>query len=268
VNGHLAFDSEARSLARLYDLDFLDEPDDVDLYLALARRTGGPVLELGVGSGRIAVALAQAGYMVTGVDHDPAMLDRARDRAVAAGLTVGRDVDLVHADMIGLDLPGGESYRLGLIALNTLMLLGSREAQLEAMRALARHLAPDGLAGVDVWLPDADDLARFDGRLILDYARTEPETGRTVTKIGSAQHDSARQVVTLTTIYEESGAGQPVERRLRTDTLRLVTADELRVLAEGAGLEVESIAGDYDLSPLGPGSERAVLVAVRPGPSR
>ena len=66
------------ALARLYDLDLAEDPGDLDLYLALAGRTGGPVLELAVGTGRIAVPLAASGIDVTGVDTDPAMLARAR----------------------------------------------------------------------------------------------------------------------------------------------------------------------------------------------
>ena len=70
--------STAAALARLYDLDLVDDPGDLDLYLALADRAGGPILELAVGTGRLAVPLAEAGHRVTGVDLDPAMLDRAR----------------------------------------------------------------------------------------------------------------------------------------------------------------------------------------------
>jgi hypothetical protein len=129
---------------------------------------------------------------------------------------------------------------------------------------MAAHLAPGGLAVVDVWQPDAEDLARFDGRLVLEWGRVDPGSGRQVTKIGSAQHDAASQSVTLTTLYEESRPGEPVGRWMRTDRMRLVSADELRGFAEDAGLEVELVAGGYDLEPIGPGSERAVLVAVRP----
>ena len=60
---------------------------------------------------------------------------------------------------------------------------------------MAAHLAPGGLAVVDVWLPDADDLARYDGRLGLEYVRADPETGSTVTKLASALHDAATGVV-------------------------------------------------------------------------
>jgi len=72
------------ALARLYDLDLLDDPGDLDLWLALAEKTGGPILELMAGTGRLAVPLAEAGFAVTAVDLDPSMLRRAALRAAAA----------------------------------------------------------------------------------------------------------------------------------------------------------------------------------------
>jgi SAM-dependent methyltransferase len=253
----------AAALARLYDLDFVDDPGDADLYLALAARTGGPILELAVGSGRLAVPLAAAGYDVTGVDIDAAMIARARHAAEAAGPATARRVTLIEDDLVGLRLPAAGTFRLAFIGLNSLLLLGTRAAQREALATVAAHLAPGGIGAVDVWLPDAEDLARFDGRMILEYGRVDPDSGRSVTKIGSAQHDAATQTVTLTTIYEEGSPGEAPARWLRVDRLRLVGAEEVRAMAEDAGLEVETVGGGYDLDPLGPGSDRAVVVARR-----
>ncbi len=214
--------AERAALARLYDLDLVDDPGDLDLYRALAARTGGPILELAVGTGRLAGPLADDGYAVTGVDIDPAMLERARGRSAAPRLVA------------------------------------------EVVATLAAHLAPGGRAVVDVWLPDADDLARFDGRIVLEYPRRDPQGGQVVTKIGSAVHDAASATVRLTTIYEEGEPGAPAVRWLREDMLRLVGAYELAAFAELAGLEVETVAGGYGLEPLGPGDDRAVLVAAKP----
>ena len=256
---------QGKELARLYDLDLLEDPGDLELYVALARRTGGPILELGVGTGRVAVPLAEAGYEVTGVDIDPAMLARARDRASQAR-ALDR-LELIEGDLLTAHLEKAGSFGLGIIALNSLLLLGDRNDQARALRVLANHLTPGGLAVVDVWLPDADDLARFDGRLILEYTRDDPESGNLVVKAASALHDAATQRVRLTTVYEEGRQGAPADRWVRRDHLRLVGADELAAFAEAAGLVVESLAGDYDLEPLRPGSERAVLLAVKPGSS-
>lgn len=253
----------AAALARLYDLDLLDDPGDLDLWLALAGRADGPILELAAGTGRLAVALAEAGHDVTAVDLDPAMLERGRARAAEAGLA-GDRIQFVEADLLGLRLPGAGRHAMAFIALNSLMLLANRAAQREAFRTMAAHLAPGGLAVADVWLPDAEDLARFDGRVILEWPRTDSETGRVVTKAGSANHDAATGTITLTAIYEEGRQGEPAARWIRRDRLRLVAADELAAFAEDAGLRVEVIAGGYDLEPIGPGSDRAIVIAVQP----
>ena len=200
------------ALARLYDLDLAEDPGDLDLYLALAGRTGGPVLELAVGTGRIAVPLAASGVDVTGVDTDPAMLARARRAAGAAGLGVARRLRLVEGDARTVRLDDAGAYRLAVIPLNSLFLMGTRRQQADAVATLAAHLAPGGLAVVDAWLSDADDLSRYDGRLSLEWVRQEPDTGRTVTKTASAIYDPASSVVRLTTIFEASAPGEAAAR--------------------------------------------------------
>jgi SAM-dependent methyltransferase len=250
----------------LYDLDLSGDPGDLDLYLALADRAEGPILELAVGTGRLAIPLAQAGHTVTGVDLDPAMLDRARARVRHSGAddALREHLELIESDIVGLHLPKAGSYGLSFIALNSLLVLATRSAQQAALRTMAEHLAPGGLAVVDVWIPDAEDLARFDGRISLEWPRLDPETDAIVTKAGSAQHDAASATVTVTTIFEEGRQGAPTNRWVRRDRLRLVSADELRGFAEAAGLVIELVAGDYELGPMGPGSDRAILIAVKP----
>ena len=151
-----------------------------------------------------------------------------------------------------------------MIPLNSIFLMGGRADQAAAVATLAAHLAPGGLAVVDAWLPDAEDLARYDGRLILEWVREEPGTGRTVTKTGSAVFDQTTGITRLTTIFEAGLPGEAPVRWVRADRLRLVSPDELVGFAEAAGLVVETLAGDYDLGELAPGAERVVLIARRP----
>jgi SAM-dependent methyltransferase len=252
----------ARELARLYDLDLREDPGDLDLYRALADRADGPILELAAGSGRLAVPLAAAGHVVTAVDVEPAMLDRARERARDADLPDGR-IEFVEADLLALPMPETPTHALAFIGLNSIMLLADRDDQRAAMRVLADHLRPGGIAAVDAWLPDADDLARFDGRVFHEWIREDPSTGGLVTKSGSALHDAATATIVLTAVFDEAAQGAPPRRWIRQDRLRLIAADELAAFAEDAGLSVELVAGGYDLTPLGPGSERAVLIAER-----
>jgi SAM-dependent methyltransferase len=255
----------AAALARLYDLDMLEDPGDLDLYLALAARTGGPVLEIAAGSGRVAVPLADAGYDVVAVDVDAAMLARAGRAAADCGPEARAHLELIEADLIGLRLPGGARFRLAIIALNSILLLDTRDAQLAALETMTRHLLPGGVAVVDAWLPSADELARYDGRIGLEYVRPDADTGLLVTKTSAAQHEPARGHVVLTAIYEEGEQGGAARRWVREDRLRLLNADELRAMAESAGLEVEIVAGDYDMNPIRAHDDRAILIARRRG---
>ncbi len=257
-------ESAAAALARLYDLDLSEDPGDLDLLLALAARAGGPILELASGSGRLTIPLAEDGHEVTGVDTDPAMVARARDRADAAGKTVARRVRLVAGDARSVRLLDAGDYRLAFIPLNSIFLMGTRADQAAAVATLAAHLAPGGLAMVDAWLPDADDLSRYDGRLVLEWVRGDPGSGRLVTKTCSAGYDATTASVVLTTIFDEGHAGEPPVRWVRVDRLRLVSPDDLVSFAEAAGLVVETLAGDYDMIDLEPGAERVVMVARKP----
>ena len=139
-------DPLAVALARLYDLDLADDPGDLDLYLALAARADGPILELGVGSGRLAIPLAAAGWRVTGVDMDPAMLARARSKAASQDRLVAERLELIEADATTVRLPS--RYRLAFVALNSLLVFGGRSAQAATIRTLVEHLDPGGLAVV------------------------------------------------------------------------------------------------------------------------
>jgi SAM-dependent methyltransferase len=274
----------ADALARYYDLDLADDPGDLELYLALAQRTGGPVLELAAGTGRLAIPLAASGLAVTALDHDPAMLRRAatrwrlhggdptgdlagvaprparRGRTRRSTRGVG-SLELLEADLISADL--GDRFGLVILALNSLLLLETPDRQAAAVRSIARHLRADGLAVIDVWLPGPDDLALYDGRIVLEWLRDDPERGERVAKQASARFDPATAIVDLTALFDAWPAdGGPVRRVGRTDRLRLVGASELVRLAEDAGLRVDTLAGDYSLTPFGTGAERAVLAGA------
>ncbi|HYN70797.1 MAG TPA: class I SAM-dependent methyltransferase [Candidatus Eisenbacteria bacterium] len=261
-------ETAADALARLYDLDLADDPGDLGLYEALAARTGGPIVELGVGSGRIAVPLAALGHDVVGIDRDSAMLTRARARAEREGPATASRLALVEADMLGpldTDPPRRGAFRLAILALNSILLLAGRDEQRRVIRVMAELLGPGGIAVVDAWQPDVRELVQFDGRLTLEWLRRDPDGGRDVAKLMAAWYDGTARVVTLTTLFDEAAPGQPPRRWTRSDALRMASADDLRSYAEDAGLEIEQLAGDYDLTPLGPASERVVLVARRPG---
>ena len=257
-------DPVAAALARLYDLDLAVDPGDMDLYLALAARTGGPIVELCAGTGRIANPLAIAGHDVVAVDRDPAMLERARQRASAGRPASGGRLTFIEGDLFTAPIPDAGTYRLAILGLNSLLLLGGPRRQCRAVEILAGLVAPGGIVVIDAWQPLPEDLVRFDGRLGLEWVRRDPDTGLDTTKSAAAWYDPAARSVTLASLFDEGRPGAPTVRWIREDSLHLTSADELRTWVEDAGLDVEAIASDYDLATLGPGDGRTIVVARRP----
>ena len=246
-------------LARYYDLDLSSDQPDLDLYLALANSVEGAVLELAAGTGRLSVPLAAAGHEVVAVDLDEHMLARAEAAWQAADRAGGGSLTTIAADITALELD--RRFGLMILALNTLLLVGDRDRQLAALRAMSRHLLPNGRAVVDVWLPTPDDLALYDGRLVLDWLRTDAEDGALVAKLWSASLQPALARAEVDTFFDSwpAGGGQ-LRRTARHDELRFVSAADLEAMIGLAGLRVVHRAGDYSMGPFGPSSERMLLV--------
>ena len=255
----------AIALARYYDLDLSDEPGDVEMHLALAGSVEGDILELMAGSGRVAVPLAASGRRVVAIDHAPAMLARAATLwSRVADRAAGAQLELVEADAVRLTLD--EQFGLVLVALNSLLLV-DHDTQPELFVTIARHLAPGGRAVVDTWLPRPEDLALYDGRQILDWVRHDDETDELVAKTSAARYDSAWRVADVTTFFDawrETAADAPVRRSMRRDRASFSDARRIVDMAVRAGLEIDVLAGDYDMSPFGADADRAVLVCRSP----
>jgi SAM-dependent methyltransferase len=223
------------------------------------------VLELACGTGRLLLPLAAGGAQVTGVDVSPAMLALADEKMKAAGL--GKRVRLVQGDMRTVDL--GRRYGLVIVGLNSLMHLETQAAQLEALSNAARHLAPGGRLVVDLFNPEvALPDAQQEGQLFLHCLKVLPD-GTHLLHFQSPRVDRAAQVVSMTNYYDEMQPdgrtqGLKVRRHMAPFSLRYLTAGELGLLVQRAGLEVEALYGTYELDPFQNDSPRLLAVATHP----
>jgi SAM-dependent methyltransferase len=147
-------------IARLYDPWSRSVVEDVAYYVEEALHSGGPVLELGVGTGRIAVPIASAGVPVVGVDLSEGMLDVARERAELAGV----DLDLRQGDM--RDPPVDGTFPLVVIPFRSLLHMETDRDRRAVLRVVAKLLEPNGRFVFDVFAPGADDIADTHGRWI------------------------------------------------------------------------------------------------------
>ena len=145
-------------IARLYDPWSRSVVEDVAFYVDEAVRSGGPVLELGVGTGRIAVPIAAGGIEVVGVDLSAGMLDVARERAALAGVRL----DLRRGDMRQPPVEG--AFPLVLIPFRSLLHMETDGDRRAVLRAVAGLLAPGGRFVFDVFTPGADDIAETHAR--------------------------------------------------------------------------------------------------------
>ena len=140
-------------IARLYDPWSLSVTEDVSFYVERARRSGGPVVELGVGTGRIAIPIAAEGIRVIGVDLSEGMLEVAREQAELSGIAVGpgAELDLRYGDF--RDPPVEETVPLVTIPFRSLLHMQTDEDRRAVLRSVRRMLKPGGTFIFDVFCP-------------------------------------------------------------------------------------------------------------------
>jgi len=246
-------------IAAYYDLTHADLTADIPLILQLARETGGPVLELGCGSGRLLRPLAQSGIPVTGVDNAPAMLARARARLTAEPAAVRNRVTLIEADMTDFTVDG--RFPLVIIPYNTFMHLDTGQATAALRRARA-CLAAGGRLFIDLANPFAIANTPPDQLISLENSLTDPQTGDVILHMAANRLDSAAQILHITWIYDRSpAAGGPIHRTVAQAAYHYRYPHQMQILLQDAGFARLEMWGDYDRSPFQEESGRFLILA-------
>jgi SAM-dependent methyltransferase len=227
------------SIARLYDPWSASVTEDVEFYVELAKEAGSPVVELGVGTGRIAVPVAAAGVQVIGIDSSRGMLQVCAEAAALAG--VSQLLDLRVGDL--RNPPVDRRVNLVICPFRAYLHLHAHEERLEALGAARRLLVPGGRLVFDVFAPGEDDIIETHGRWL------EREPGI----FERADWDAQARTLTLS-VRGESGR--------TTMTLAWLSPDEWRTLIEEAGFEIEAHYGWFDRRPYR-GGEDSVWIGRR-----
>jgi SAM-dependent methyltransferase len=234
---------------------------DIEFYLSLAQRGAGSVLEIGVGTGRVALKLVEAGISVTGLDASSTMLAIASNKASAAGH--GERLRLVCDDMRAFDL---SPTRFGLIIApgRAFQLLLTPEDQLAALGAFHRHLEPDGILALHLFDPDFRLLLPGAPPPIDRQIGVDRETGLPVEGIlQSAECDyvnQRRRELWRYRLFAKDGS-VALEEVLEL-ALRWTYRWEMRHLLHLAGFEFEAEFSDFLRSPAAYGKEQ-IWVARR-----
>ncbi len=245
-------------IAALYDLEHDSFEADLDLYRNVAAAVGDPILELGCGSGRVLVPLAELGFRVTGLDRSPAMLARAEGAARRAG--VSQLVTLVEGSMTDPERAPGGPFGLVLLPLNGLLHLPSPGEQRTALAAARRVLDPRGQLVLDVFNPTPEVLRAFDGTVLTEGSWNLPD-GTRVDKFSSRRHHAAAQLVE-TDLWYDLLAADGTLRRVRTAyPMRYLHRAEMELLLELTGYPEWAVYGGYELEPFDDGADRLIVLA-------
>ncbi|GAB7040418.1 MULTISPECIES: class I SAM-dependent DNA methyltransferase [Catenuloplanes] len=231
--------------AEVYD-DLYDGRDTIPAVVDFIRRWAQPasVLELGVGTGRLAIPLAAAGMHVVGVDNSEAMLARLRAKPG------GDAVDGRLADMT--DPPTDRTYGCVLIAFSTLYLLADQNTQRRCIQAAADRLAPGGALIIEGFIPDPD---RWHNGHSLHVEQWD--SGHVTMNVGRL--DAAAQTIDTLRVTQTSDGTQVIPNRLR-----YLLPAELDLIAEHTGLGLAGRYGDLAGRPIGSQPTSHVSVYTRP----
>jgi SAM-dependent methyltransferase len=227
----------------------------IAFWCRMAQQFGGPVLELGCGTGLVAIPVAAMGLSVTGVDLAAPMLAHAQAKALRDDV----DVRWVQADVRELALP----RRFGFVILtgNAFQAFLTKAHQQALMATVRGHLAPEGVFGFDTRNPAGHALRdEPEGPTEIDYIDL---AGRRVLMSSSQRWDEAAQVMHWTTYRRwTSQDGAPQERTTRI-ACRFMSPADIEDLLDAAGLDIVAQYGDWDFSPLRASGERLITLCRR-----
>jgi len=234
---------------RHYDAKYTWLGKDIPFLLFLARKYGGPVLELACGTGRISMALAEKGFRVTGLDLSPEMLSEAKRKSAEKGLNIG----WVEADARNFQLH--KRFNLVMFPFNSIAHL-TESWDIEAcFKRVRQHLTGRGRFVIDVFNPDFTILMRGSNRKRVVARYPDPDGGGIVTISETNRYDRATHINHLKWYFS-------LGKKKWTDDLdmRVFFPQELDALLRYNGFRIEHKYGDYDRSHFGSESPHQLTV--------
>jgi len=243
-----------RRAAKFYDL--FGTKNDLEFYRELALRSGKKALELGVGTGRVAIPLAKAGITVVGIDNSVHMLRVAREKLAKETETVRRRVILKRGDMRNFDLK--QSFPFIYIPASTFDHDTTVEEQKQTLNCVYKHLEKNGIFAFDLEqaTPDKPETSWW-------VDRKETDRGRMVVRSGFARRNMTKGTCILDLFFDVYRNGKLLERYHEYGEVAIISKDEVTKLLEENGFKVERIYGDFNKSKYRKDSPRIVLVTKK-----
>ena len=245
--------------ADVYDSIYTYVREDIPFYVREASRSGGPVLELGCGTGRVTLPIAQSGIDIVGLDNSDAMLEQARAKTHLLEDGHG-SMDLHAGDMREFSL--GQTFPLVIIPFRGFLALLSVEDQVRCLTGIREHLGPDGRLIFNIFVSDPQMLVEDEDAAFHLRDVTDPDTGRTLVIWQQTRVDTFNQILSVRLIVDETDQAGTVGNRFYSDyQIRYAHRFEILHLLERCGYEVVDLYGDFDYSPFDEDSGEMVWIA-------
>lgn len=245
-----------------YDLENANVVEDIPFWIEAAHRyRARRVLELGCGTGRLAIPLAKQGLTVEGLDINQGMLERFHEKLAQEEEETRKNLKLHHCDMSSFTL--NESFDLIFVPFNTAGHLVSLEEQLGAFGCAHRHLVPGGRFIIDIYSPNLHLLALASaspGQMELDTDVNAPDLGFRLVRYNTRAYYEHDQHYQLRFVHEKVMAGGQVTKRISEYKVHVYFPREMRLLYMHCGFTVEDVFGDYLWRPFTSSSPRMIFV--------
>jgi SAM-dependent methyltransferase len=231
-----------------YDIEDTSDTG-IAFYTALAQETGGPVLEIACGTGRVSIPIARLGFAVTGLDIVPGMLERARSKAA------GLPTRWVEGDARTFDL--GEQFRLIFVTGNAFQAFLTRADQEALLERVRTHLHDEGQFAFETRNPRWANLETRDAEA--DWPTYTDSSGREVRRSKTQAYDHVAQILHWTT-YRRWREGEEEHTKVTRIALRYTFPQELAALLYYNGFSIIRQYGDWNLEPLTAASTSIIVV--------
>lgn len=235
---------------------------DAEWYRRKARECGGPVLELGAGTGRITLGIAQDGIPIHALDAAPAMLDRLRQKLANQPHAVRERVTITVADMRNFAL--SERFALVIAPFRAFLHNVTEQDQLACLARVREHLRPGSSFAFNVFHPSLEYMAQHTGALagVWRWRGTFPRADGYVVRSEANQYDTVRQLVDSQHRYEEYALDGTLTRTtLHQIQLAYLYPPDLQRLLKAAGFESVQIDGAFDGRPFENDTDELVIEA-------
>ncbi len=250
-------------LAKYYDAAYDAKADlvDLDFYLDLAKKNGGPVLEIGCGTGRVLTPIARAGLDIWGVDVSAAMLAILKQKIRVEPEAVKARVRVAEGDMRRFDL--GVQFPLAIMPFRAMQHMATVDDQIAALATAKRHLSGDGLLVFDVFNPKLDLIAAGVGSEIREMAWQSGENEETVRFFRKEAVDTVNMSFSGSFIFRVYRDGRLVSEEEDRFEMSFYTYPHLQLLFRAVDLEVIDAYGSFDKKPLAHGAAEMIFALKR-----